>query len=377
MNSDVRVASSSPVGAVVAIPVKDEEEHLADCLAALAAQEDDKGESLAPGAFGIVVLLNNCRDNSAEVMRRVVQSFPFPLIIVERELPSQSAHAGAARRIAMDLAAEWLEASFAKGKLLLTTDADSRVGPRWVTANLKAAAEGADAIAGRLSLDPEDALKLPPHLHERGRLESAYESRLIEINALLDPRPHNPWPHHATASGATLAVTLEAYRRVGGLPQLALGEDRGLIEALELRDARIRFAPDIEVVTSGRLVGRASGGVADTIKIRCEDPDALCDQNLEPARTAVLRAGWRAKARALYAEGGVRKVRPFIGPLCERDCVKELAVTATFGELWKKIEERSPWLHRRRLAPAELPDEIVRAEEALSSLRKRVPSQNV
>ena len=66
MSRDGWTASHAAIGAAVAIPAKDEEEHLRGCLAALAAQEDEMGRRLTPDVFGIVLLLNNCRDRSAE-----------------------------------------------------------------------------------------------------------------------------------------------------------------------------------------------------------------------------------------------------------------------------------------------------------------------
>jgi hypothetical protein len=80
--------------------------------------------------------------------------------------------------------------------------------------NLAAIEAGADAVLGRVVLDEEGDL-LPQPLHRRGVLESVYEDLLTELCALLDPVDHNHWPHHATISGATLAGTREAYRRVG------------------------------------------------------------------------------------------------------------------------------------------------------------------
>src|SRR6202012_2559711 len=107
----------------------------------------------------------------------------------------------------------------------------------------------------------------------------------------------NPWPHHATISGATLGVSREAYCRVGGLPRVALGEDKALIALLSRQDARIRYSPTIHVITSGRTYGRAPGGVADTLAIRSKEPEAFCDEALEPFRTAFARAGWRRRLR--------------------------------------------------------------------------------
>ena len=186
--------------------------------------------------------------------------------------------------------------------VILTTDADSQVAPNWIAENLAAFAAGAEAVLGRIDLDEEGAV-LPEALHRRGELEDTYERLLTELSWLLDPLDHNPWPHHATISGASLGVTREAYCRVGRLPRVPLGEDKALIALLSRHDARIRYCPTAHVITSGRTHGRAPGGVADTLAIRSREPDAFCDDALEPFRTAFARAAWRGRLRRLHGAG--------------------------------------------------------------------------
>ena len=128
---------------------------------------------------------------------------------------------------------------------------------------------------------------------------------MTEIAALLDPLDYNPWPHHATISGATLAVTRDAYRRVGGLPSVPLGEDKAFVAKLSRYDARIRFCPRVEVTTSGRVYGRAPGGVADTLRLRSETPDAFCDEALEPLPVAIMRRQMAGPIAAALSFGAI------------------------------------------------------------------------
>ncbi len=368
------MSQSSPLRAVVAIPAKNEEERLGACLRALAVQQDGHGKPLPQGLFSILLFVNNSDDKAADLARAMAPRLRPPLRIIEQDLPPAVAHAGGARRAAMDAAAAWLAQNSTDG-LLLTTDADSRVGPSWVADNLTEADAGADAIAGVVSLEPMDELSLPQALRERGRLEGIYERQLTEIAALLDPRPHNPWPHHATMSGASLAVKLSAYRRIGGLPALPLGEDKGLVATLEAHDAHVRFSLHISVVTSGRKVGRANGGVADTIRLRCEDPRALCDEMLEPARVAKLRAEWRGRLRRLHAEGALAATAAW-APRLGIDMENALGPygASKFGMAWNHIERSSPVLRRRRLVPSDLPAQIGHAHAILLRLRGAVLS---
>ena len=243
---------------VVAIPVKNEAERLPACLAALADQRDRVGRPLERGLFGIVVFANNCSDDSGDIARALRDELSLALRVVEVSLVPGAAHAGNARRGAMDAALDWLAEDLATDGVILTTDADSRVSPDWIVSNLEAIHAGADMVLGQIRLDEEGDL-LPEALHRRGQLESEYEALLTELDARVDPLPYDPWPHHATISGASIAITRKIYEAVGGLPRVPLGEDKALVAALMRIDAKIRHAPEVLVTTSGRCYGRAPG----------------------------------------------------------------------------------------------------------------------
>jgi GT2 family glycosyltransferase len=356
----------------VAVSVKNEAERLPACLRALALQTNRAGAPLPRGAVGVLAFVNNCSDDSARIARRLSAQSPFETRVVEANLPAPQAHAGGARRAAMDLASAWLAEGRAFDGFILSTDADSQAAPDWIAAQFDAFAQGADAVLGDISLDAEGE-RLPEALRARGALEASYERLLAEISALLDPQACNPWPHHATISGASLALTRRLYERIGGLPLVRAGEDKALVAALRRRDARIRFAPDVRVVTSGRTLGRAVGGVADALRLRSADPTAPCDEGLEPCLLACRRALWRGRLRR---EG-------FAGAWPARlDLPREVAGRAraapTFGAAWERIERASPKLARRALSPAELPREIERAARLLGRLRDRLaPRQDI
>jgi cellulose synthase/poly-beta-1,6-N-acetylglucosamine synthase-like glycosyltransferase len=355
---------------VVAIPVRDEEERLPACLRALAHQRDRLGRPIPPRLVRVVVFANNCTDQSASVARVLAECWSLHIRVVEARLPPEAAHAGAARRAAMDLAEAWLLEGGDKDGVILTTDADSQVAPNWIAANLAAFDAGAEAVLGRIALDSDGKL-LPDALHRRGALEDAYESLLTELSWLLDPLEHNPWPHHATISGATLGITRNAYCRVGRLPRVPLGEDKALIVLLSRQDARIRYCPAVHAVTSGRTQGRAPGGVADTLAIRSREPDAFCDEALEPFRTALARAAWRGRLRRLHGAGRLALDQDWALSLeIPAREVNDIVQESTFGAAWRAIEDRSPLFARRLLRPAELPGHISIARRWLARLRE-------
>lgn len=358
---------------IVAVPVRNEVDRIGACLAALAAQEE-----VGPDAIGVVLFLNNCTDGTAEAVAALRPALRLQLRVIERDFAG--AHAGWARREAMEAAADWLQETrleetrpedAAPDGVILTTDADSRVPPDWIARNLAALAQGADAIAGTIALDAEEAARLPDALHARGRLEGAYEALLIALEALIDPVTHDPWPRHATRSGATLAVRLSAYRAAGGMPAIPLGEDRAFVAALLRADARVRHAPDIVVVTSGRLDGRAPGGAADTMRQRCAVPESPCDPRLEPVWRALFRFAWGRRLRSLHVAGRLDRTGLWAPWLrIGRDEARRIAGLPTLGARLAAIEAESPLLVRRALRPGALPRHIAAAGSLVSGMRR-------
>ncbi len=364
-----------PGAVVVAIPARDERDQVAGCLAALARQRDTAGTPLGTRGIQVIVLANNCTDGTAAVARCLANILPYPLKVHEVTLPPSASHAGGARKAAMDLAADVLEKRGRPDGLILTTDADSRVSPIWLHANLDAVAAGADAVAGYIDADPDEYLALGPMFGRRGRAEDRYLRLIAEIDALCDPRPHDPWPNHRVASGASLGVTLAAYRAIGGLPLMPLGEDVGFVHALERGGFRVRHSMQASVTTSCRFDGRAAGGAGDTMRIRHADPDAPCDDGIEPAGRTLRRAVLKGRLRHLHATDGLAGVPRWARRLRIGDEEAEGLATAhanhAFAVFWDALLASSPTLAAQRpLRPSELPREIAVAQRIVSALRR-------
>jgi GT2 family glycosyltransferase len=356
---------------IVAVPARNEAERIERCLAALANQRDLDGTPFTDGRVGVLVLLNNCTDQSFEVALSAFRPLAGSVRLYDVVMRAKASHAGGARRAAMDLAAEWLDEGCHADGLILTTDADSEPKSDWIAANRAAILRGVDGVAGTTELDPDDTRLLPDIFHARALLEAHYGSLLTELFSHLDPRPHDPWPRHASEPGASLAVTLHAYRAIGGLPCIALGEDGALVASLERSGMRVRHDPAVRVVTSGRIAGRAQGGVADTIRIRCDSPDALCDPYLEPARDAFFRGLWRGRMRTLHAGGLLGVSSAWMDPLdLPPDGARELPMGKSFAVTWGELERISPRLARRPLTPRDLPGQIHMAKVMLQRLRR-------
>ncbi len=340
----------------VAIPVRDEEDHIGACLAALLGQSEPPDH--------IVLLINNTTDRSADVARAAVAGSRTQLHIIERTLEGAEANAGTARRLAMDAAAELV----GRRGALLTTDADGRVPPQWVAANLAWLRAGMDAVCGMAAIDPVDEASIPAHLIADDAVETRYTELLDEIDSLLDPRPHDPWPRHTHRSGASIAVGAAIYRAVGGIPPVAHGEDRALIAALEHRDCKVRHDRNLEVIVSGRMVGRAEGGMAATIARRLLVQDRWADDRLEPPEAAMRRARLRAEARLVWAGHlGLDSLAADLGLSAE--ALRLMMRGPWFGAAWTAIEAAAPTLRRTPIAMADLVQGVRRAARLLEKLK--------
>lgn len=354
---------------IVAIPVKNEEARIGDCLASLRDQRTIAGVPLETGSFGVVLLLNNCTDRTLDIVRACASKCNFPLYFRSWQLASHDAHAGVARRLAMDAAAAWLLSGDRHKGVILTTDADSYVARDWISRQCRAFASGADAVAGFVLDDPVEFRRLPARLRRRGCREARYTWLLTEMRSCLDPDVFDPWPRHLMASGANLGVTLRAYLDIGGLPCLPLGEDRAMIALLEAKGARIRHCLQTKVTTSCRLVGRAAGGMADTMQDRIANPEALCDHELEPAVNAQHRYFWRGELRRLHNSGSIWRAREWLEDLALPSTYLPEFATMNFGALWRTVSRLSSRLRYEALRPDQLPSEIQHAVKIVRQLR--------
>jgi len=246
--------------AAVAIPLRDEAERIGDCVAAL-----DRAAAGWNGRVRVVAFANGCRDNSVAVLDALDPKH-LELVRLAATLLPPHAHAGWARRIALDAAADLLAAP---GDLLLSTDADTLVAPDWFAANARRLAGGRgeggwDAVAGRaVTTRAERAahgVRAKRRLDDLGR----YYTLLDRLRAATRPE-EEPWPRHYYEGGASIALTLGLYRRIGGAPTPPLAEDRALFNRIRAAGGRVCHPVDVRAFTSARADGRAPGGMADTV----------------------------------------------------------------------------------------------------------------
>lgn len=290
----------------------------------------------------ILLLLNNCTDGTLDTSRQMQRTAPN-IKIESYDLHGKRASAGEARRLALHHAME-----LAGNGLILTTDADAVPDRNWIAENLAAINAGADVVCGTAEMNDADALKLPHRLKSDDVREKLLLRSLDEITSLVDPEHADPWPRHQQNSGASIAVKAGLLRKLGGAPHVATGEDRALIREMQRIDARIRHTPRIKVKVSGRLDGRATGGMAETIKRRMEKPDTFLDESIEPVVDAYRRALAKSRLRAVR-DGKACGDRLANDLLIRRDILRRALVSPYFGAAWAEIECKSPVLQRRRV----------------------------
>lgn len=221
----------------VVVPAHDEEDQLPGCIAALRAAVRH------PGVTGVrvivVVVLDACSDQSADVARRDLSGSEDAVLTVEVRA------VGAARAAGVDHVLDRAGVTPQRDIWLATTDADSRVRPDWLAEQRVLADEGVDAVAGVIEILDWSAHPL--------RVRRAYEG--ILAGRLL------PGERHAHVYGASLGCRASAYRDVGGFEALRTHEDRRLWTALGAAGHRTVGSTRVAVVTSGRRTPRAPEGL--------------------------------------------------------------------------------------------------------------------
>ncbi len=366
----------------VIVPVRDEARTLAETLRALADQRDVGGTLLDHARYEIIVFANNCTDQSAALTRAFAARHPtLALHVVERAYPAGAFHIGHARRLLMDEACRRLLLLGQRRGVIASTDGDTRVAPTWIVATLRECARGADAVGGRIVTDlPDDT--------EAGRLTRQYHLRdvgyrhlVAEMESLLDPDPHDPWPRHHQHFGASLAVTADAYLRAGQLPVVPYLEDVALYQALRRVDAPIRHSPTVRVVTSPRLTGRTAIGLAQQLCEWTTMGDARQPHCVESAAAVEARLHARHFVRTLWHAARCDDALPAhaVAAVARQLGIEggwlanSLTRSQTFGALLEQIEQRQArtgeWAER--WPTAEITETVRALRIRLATLRRQ------
>ena len=255
------IAFGSCSDVVVCVPARNEERRLPGLISALGRQTRRASERLR-----VLLLLNNTFDASRRAAERVrIEAPGVDLRIVERWFGAAYAHAGSARRAAMEAGAGWLERDGVSGGVILTTDADAVPHEDWVAASCAALEAGADIAAAHIAGDPTEEARFSATFRAAISDVMAVRALARDVEDRIDPIPGDPAPRHTDHTGGGLALRLATYRAVGGCPALSCREDLGLVDAVRRLGGVVRHCPAVRVTVSARMHGRAAGGMASTI----------------------------------------------------------------------------------------------------------------
>lgn len=248
------------------MPARNEEESLFRCLLALLRQKDENGWPLDADIFEVILLINNSTDGTWEVARQFQEQHPSLRLRVVNIRLDENIHIGHLRQALMGVACQRLSSAQKAGPaLILSTDADTEVATDWVAKNLREIEDGAEAVGGRICLNEESFRRLPRRVQHLRILDERYRTLLAWLEDRCDPVQHDRWPRHYHHFGGSLAVTADAYRRVGGLPAEPVLEDVAFYQRLQRYDVPFRHSPDVIVRTSARLRGRVDIGLSEQL----------------------------------------------------------------------------------------------------------------
>lgn len=203
----------------ILVPAHDEAASVERCLQSIrraALHPELHGE-----AVQVVVALDSCSDATASIC----QQQRVDTVRLEARCVGVARAAAAAELLGRG--ARWLA----------STDADSEVPPEWLVAQLEGRC---DAFCGLVDIATTSRTEK--------RLRRAFQKR-------------QQWgDDHGRIHGANFGVSAQAYLAAGGFAPLRCGEDVALVRRLQRLGAAVRWAGAPIVMTSARLVGRATGG---------------------------------------------------------------------------------------------------------------------
>ncbi len=271
----------------VCVPARDETDRLPILLDALARQDVD-------GPIRVSILINNTVDDSVAAVARAQAAWGerLHLAVACHDLPPERAHAGTARRLAMEAGLARIDPD--RG-VLISTDADTRPPPDWISAILRAIDAGLDIVGGRIVVD--DAEPLAAAMDAMQIKLDRYWACVRAIEDDVDPCRWDPAPRHGDHTGASLAILAPLYRAAGGVPAIPAGEDRALVEAAVAAGGRLGHPMSVWTRVSARTIGRATGGMADhmqalSVRVARGEPTFLPSFDQWRARAA-----WRRMRR--------------------------------------------------------------------------------
>lgn len=371
----------------IVVPVRDEAETLPKTLESFVNQTNLENSPLDTAIFEVIVLANNCCDNSAEIVEKWRKKNPnYNFHFVEITLPEENANIGFVRRLLMNEAYFRLKSNKYKSGIIATTDGDTRVAPDWIANIISEIKNGGDAVGGRILIDENEFKSLDEKARAFHLLDEEYRLLVAEIEDFYDNIPHDSQPRHHQHFNGSFAVTTDAFERAGGVPDVKFLEDVAFYNALSRIDAKFRHSPKVKVFTSARNHGRTALGLSTQLN-EWEIMGRNGDEYLvESAQTIEKKFTSRRKLRKLWQKLKSGNSIEFteIYKLAKKLCASNesllinLKNSETFGILMENIIEeqnaKENWKQENPLVPVQ--NAILDLRKNLDKLRSSKKTQN-
>lgn len=331
---------SSKLRLSVIVPAKNEEIMILSTLEALRCQIDDQGIAIDPEIYEVLVLVNNCSDNTYQkCLSYQLQHPEFRLAVEYRDIATETAHIGTVRRMLMDAACRRLGCTAGERGIIISTDADSEVDPTWIYHIQREMEKGVDVVGGRIL--PRNTPQLSKIHHLR---DVKYRFLKARLESELDPCITNPWPRHFQCFGPSMAITCEIYIRAGRLPAIPYLEDEEFRKALTRVDAKFRHSTQVRIFTSSRFDGRVAFGFSVQLKKWTEMSINHQEQLVESFHSfstrlkikAELRQAWKLQSSVPHLDLTFSTHQLGLGKLEIQKMIEE---NIYFESFWEQIEK--------------------------------------
>lgn len=250
----------------VVIPVRDEESYILQTLRSLAAQVDIYGNKFDITKFELLILANNCSDDSVNIIKEFQLENPeINIHLDEVMLAPELANIGFVRRQMMGSAYSRLIDN--GDGIIMTTDGDTAVSSNWICQTIQEIDKGADVVGGRIFLYSDELEDLDPFTRLLHLKDEEYQLLIAELEGRILNVAHDPVPRHHQHFNGSFAITTECYARSGGVPVVEHLEDCAFFDRLESIDAKIRHSFNVTVFTSARFAGRAQIGLSYQLNV--------------------------------------------------------------------------------------------------------------
>ena len=221
----------------------------------------DAAAARVPYAVLAFVLVNNSDDDTVRIAQEtgdLLRNCGLKTLAVD--LPTQWAHAGGARRTAVESSIESFGAL--PNDVIVSTDADARLRLDSLLCIGTAIDAGDELVLAKIECVRDPVDPVPEEALSWGRPGVIWRHcvrRLVETvrNGSVAP-PH----FHDDYGGAGIAVELRAYRELGGFPAVACNEDLAFVRAADRAYKRVNRHSGAIVDVLARANGRAEGGMA-------------------------------------------------------------------------------------------------------------------